>query len=156
MKTSPSYRGLQPASLQASRIARGASRKQGTAPELLLRRALKKQGVAHKACVKALPGCPDIVISSARLAVFCDGDFWHGRNLKRRLAMLAVGHNASYWVSKIKTNVRRDRRINRLLRKGGWTPLRFWESDLRADTDFAVSVIVKVMRLGTTVRSKSS
>jgi DNA mismatch endonuclease (patch repair protein) len=69
--------------------------------------------------------------------------------------MLAVGHNASYWVSKIKTNVRRDRRIDQLLRKEGWTPLRFWESDLRKDADFAARVIVKAMQLGTIVPSNS-
>lgn len=96
--------------------------------------------------MKALPGCPDIVISSARLAVFCDGDFWHGRNLKRRLAKLAGGHNASYWVSKIRKNVQRDRRIDRLLKKKGWIPLRFWESELRADTDTVAALIVKASR----------
>lgn len=146
MRTTPSYKGLQPASPRASHIARAASRKKGTSPELLLRRALKKRRVRHKVCVTSLPGCPDIVIASARLAVFCDGDFWHGRNLKRGLAKLAVGHNPGYWVSKIKTNVQRDRLINRRLKKEGWTPLRFWESDIRADPDAAAEAVVNAVR----------
>lgn len=154
MRTTPSYEGLQPASARASRIARGASRKKGTRPELLLRRALRKRRVSHKVCVKALPGCPDIVIFSARLAVFCDGDFWHGRDLKRGLAKLAGGHNAAYWVSKIRTNVQRDRRIDRLLKKEGWMPLRFWESELRADPDVAAIAIVKALSRASTSKSR--
>lgn len=154
MRASASYKGLRPASPQASRIARAASRKSDTAPELLLRRALRKQGVSHRACVDVLPGRPDIVISSARLAVFCDGDFWHGRYLQRRLAKLALGHNASYWISKIKINVQRDRRVDRLLKKEGWKPLRFWESDLRADPDVAAKEVVKAIRVARASRSR--
>jgi DNA mismatch endonuclease (patch repair protein) len=142
VRTSPSYKGLIPASALASRIGRAASRRTDTAPELLLRRALRKLGVRHKVCVDVLPGKPDIVVPSARLAVFCDGDFWHGRSLKRRLAKLANGHNAAYWVSKIRTNVLRDRRVDRTLRKGGWTSLRFWESDVRADPDRAARAVI--------------
>ena len=149
VRASPSFKGLRPASAVASRIARAASRKRDTPPELLLRRALRKQGVSHKVCVDTLPGRPDIVVSSANLAIFCDGDFWHGRNLKLRLVRLASGHNAEYWISKIKANVQRDRRVGRLLRKKGWTPLRFWESDLRADPDRAARVVVKaIARIG--------
>ena len=142
MKTGPSYKGLRPASALASRIARAASQKSNTAPERLLRRALMEQGVSHQVCVDTLPGRPDIAISSARLAVFCDGDFWHGRYLKRRLSQLANGHNAKYWVSKIKANVQRDRRVDRLLRENGWTPLRFWESDLRANPEPAAKAVI--------------
>jgi DNA mismatch endonuclease (patch repair protein) len=65
--------------------------------------------------------------------------------LKRRLAKLMNGHNASYWVSKIKANVQRDRRADRLLKREGWTPLRFWESDLRVNPDLAAKVIVGVI-----------
>lgn len=146
MKTTPSYKGLRPASATTSRIARAASGKRDTAPELLLRRALRKLGVSYKLCDGLVPGRPDIVISSARVAVFCDGDFWHGRYLRRRLAKLASGHNASYWVSKIKSNVQRDRRVDRLLRKDGWTPLRFWESDLRSDPDLAARLVTEAIR----------
>jgi DNA mismatch endonuclease (patch repair protein) len=93
-----------------------------------------------------LPGRPDLVVSSARLVVFCDGDFWHGRNLERRVAKLAAGHNAPYWVSKIKSNVDRDRRIERQLLDSGWGFLRFWESDVRANPKLAAKVVVKAVR----------
>jgi len=68
------------------------------------------------------------VFVRARLAVFCDGDFWHGRNLEQRLAKLAGGHNAAYWVKKVQTNVDRDARNVAALVAAGWRVLRFWEA----------------------------
>ena len=62
--------------------------------------------------------------------MFCDGDFWHGRNLESRLSKLAQGHNSSYWVAKIQRNVVRDRGIDRCLLAGGWAIVRVWESEL--------------------------
>src|SRR5438874_13829898 len=134
-RAAPSYKGLSAASAIASRIASASSAKRDTRPELLLRRALRSVGLRYRIDVAALPGRPDLVISATRLAVFCDGDFWHGRNLKRRLQRLAAGHNSPYWVSKIKSNVDRDRRVDRQLRDAGWKVLRFWESDVRANPE---------------------
>jgi DNA mismatch endonuclease, patch repair protein len=73
------------------------------------------------------------VFSRARVAVFVDGDFWHGRNLADRLARLEAGHNAPYWVAKITTNVARDRRNEEALIAVGWLVLRFWETDVARD-----------------------
>jgi DNA mismatch endonuclease, patch repair protein len=145
-RTTPSYKGLSPASTTSARVARASSAKRNTGPELLLRQAMRKHGIPFNSHVASLPGNPDFVVYAARLAVFCDGDFWHGRSLKKRLAALASGHNSLYWVSKISSNVRRDRRVNRRLRDMGWTPVRLWESDIRADPDRAVIKIVRKMR----------
>ena len=145
-RSTPSYKGLSPASPAASRIAVSASAKRDTGPELLLRRALRGKGVRYKLDVASLPGRPDLVVPTARLAVFCDGDFWHGRHLQRRLKKLAIGHNATYWTSKIKSNVARDRRIRRSLRKAGWTVLRLWESDVRQDPARAADKILAVVQ----------
>jgi DNA mismatch endonuclease (patch repair protein) len=73
--------------------------------------------------------------------VFCDGDFWHGRHWATRRLRLTTGHNAAYWVAKIESNMRRDRRTRRELRSAGWTVLRFWESDILRDPDRAASKI---------------
>jgi DNA mismatch endonuclease (patch repair protein) len=81
--------------------------------------------------VKTLPGRPDIVFLGARVVVFCDGDFWHGRDLSARLARLAAGHNAAYWIAKVQANVARDRRQTEALERAGWVVLRFWESTIR-------------------------
>jgi len=144
---------LSAASLTASRIASAGSAKRDTKPELLLRRTLWRTGLRYRVDVGSLPGRPDLAIPAARLAVFCDGDFWHGRDLKRRLQKLAAGHNGPYWVSKIRSNVARDRRVERLLRDSGWELLRFWESDVRADPQRAAKAVLKAIR--TRQRSKA-
>src|SRR5947209_1010915 len=98
---SVAYTGFAPRSATASATARGSSRKAGTKPELLLRQALAAERFKYETNVNALPGCPDIVFWRVKVAVFVDGDFWHGRNLRDRLRRLAHGHNAAYWVEKL-------------------------------------------------------
>lgn len=128
-RRSASFSGLTPVDERASRAARGASRKRDTAIELSLRRELWARGLRYRVCRKDLPGAPDIVLGASRIAIFCDGDFWHGRNLEARVARLGNGHNPKYWVKKIVGNVERDRRVNAALVDLG-SVLRFWESDI--------------------------
>jgi DNA mismatch endonuclease (patch repair protein) len=95
--------------------------------------------------VKALPGKPDIVFSSSRVAVFCDGDFWHGRDWRRLSRKLHSGTNASYWIPKIKANRNRDRRNDRLLKRQGWTVIRIWEKDIRDNPEQTAKAIEKLV-----------
>lgn len=141
-----SYKGLSAASPRASRIASAGSAKRDTRPEVLLRQALWRAGLRYRVDVGSLPGRPDVAIPAARLAVFCDGDFWHGRDLRSRLKKLASGHNAHYWVTKIKGNVDRDRRVDRLLNDFGWAVLRLWERDVLADPEQAARAVLRVVR----------
>jgi DNA mismatch endonuclease (patch repair protein) len=136
------YEGLKPASLKASKAARGASAKRDTKPEVALRAALRVAGLRrYKVDAHDLPGRPDIAFPGARVVVFCDGDFWHGKNLDDRLAKLERGHNAPYWIEKISGNVARDRRNDAVLNAEGWRVLRYWESDVnRAPTAIAEQV----------------
>src|SRR4051812_5651487 len=97
----PRYQGLKPASRAASERARASSKKSGTRCEVALASALRRLRLAPARCVASLPGQPDLVFARQRLVVFCDGDFWHGRGLARRLERLSAGHNAGYWVEKI-------------------------------------------------------
>lgn len=145
-RKSPSYRGLYAASPEASYAAKRSSAKRETRPELLLRHALRSCGFRYRVDVKALAGRPDIVLTRARVAIFCDGDFWHGRDLQQRLKKLRRGHNAPYWVAKIRTNFERDRRIDASLRSTGWRCLRFWESDVRENPDRVAQAIVRAAR----------
>ena len=78
-----------------------------------------------------MPGNPDIVFMRARVAVFCDGDFWHGRNWPQLRKQLARRANPDYWLAKITYNMRRDLRLRRQLRRAGWTIVRCWESQIR-------------------------
>jgi DNA mismatch endonuclease (patch repair protein) len=129
-ETTPSFKGLRPASWSASAAARGTSAKMNTRCELMLRRELWQRGIRFRIHKTGLPGRPDIVFHKRRLAVFCDGDFWHGRDLTGRLARLAKGHNSEYWVAKIRKNAERDRLQTRALEAMGWKVLRFWETDV--------------------------
>jgi DNA mismatch endonuclease (patch repair protein) len=144
-RKTPSFKGLHPASKSASAAARGASAKTNTRCELVLRRELWRRGLRYRIHFGALPGRPDIIFAKQRLAIFCDGDFWHGRDLEARLARLSQGHNASYWVAKVRRNVERDHRQTRTLRGLGWVVLRFWETDVLRRTDDTVSQIIAVL-----------
>lgn len=140
------FKGLSPASPAATKAAKGASRKRDTKCEVVLRRALYRLGLRYRVAPTDLPGRPDIVFRRQRVAVFCDGDFWHGRDLEIRLAKLAVGHNAPYWVAKIRGNVERDRKHNAALELAGWAVLRFWETDIVANPEWVANVIEKQVR----------
>lgn len=140
------FAGLRSASTRASRIAAAASRKSGTACELALWRSVRKLGLKFRRNVAALPGRPDLVFERAKLAVFVDGDFWHGKNLPSRIKKLSKGHNSEYWIRKIQSNVARDRRVRRELRALGWQVMRVWESEISADLDRVTGQIAKAVR----------
>jgi len=130
MLSPPSFTGLQPASAASSRSKR-SNTSRDTKPEIALRLQLWQQGLRYRKNVRSLPGKPDIVFSAARIVIFCDGDFWHGRQWRTLEAKLRSGTNASYWVEKIRSNRRRDRRTTRVLSADGWTVMRVWESDIK-------------------------
>jgi DNA mismatch endonuclease, patch repair protein len=130
VKTTPSFSGLRPASPRATAAARGSSRKSDTGPEIQLRQLLYRSGRRFRKNVRSLPGCPDIVFPRARLVVFCDGDFWHGRDWNDRKNKLRRGRNGGYWISKIERNMARDLENQARLESQGWRVLRFWESEI--------------------------
>jgi DNA mismatch endonuclease (patch repair protein) len=130
-RSTPSYLKLRPASKLASKAASAASKKQDTKCEVALRRELQRLKMNFRINVSEMLGCPDFVFDAARLVVFADGDFWHGRRLKERLKRLQQGHNSEYWVRKIQSNVARDKRIGSGLRRAGWSVMRVWEGDIK-------------------------
>lgn len=138
----PSFAGLRPSSETASRAKR-ANKKHDTKPEMLLRRALWALGLRYRKHAAHLPGKPDIVFAAARVAVFCDGDFWHGRNWAVLRRQLLRRHNPDYWVAKIARNRRRDRGQTALLMKAGWTVLRLWETDILSDPEAAAAAVAR-------------
>jgi DNA mismatch endonuclease (patch repair protein) len=144
----PSYKGLLPASARATAAARASSKKTDTRCELALRRSLWAAGCRYRRNAADLPGRPDIVFRSARVAVFCDGDFWHGKDWKSRCRKLARGTNAEYWLAKIQRNIDRDRENTRRLKEMGWTVLRFWESHIRADPSGVIRAVLAALDSG--------
>jgi len=147
MRRTPSFTGLEAASPAARRRAQHGSRKTGTTCELVLRRALWSAGLRYRLARPTLAGRPDLIFPRQRVAVFCDGDFWHGRDLANRLKRLAHGHNPSYWVEKISTNCERDHAVTEQLRQDGWRVIRLWESDILHDPAACVSLVSRSVAL---------
>jgi DNA mismatch endonuclease Vsr len=114
-----------------SRIMR-AVRTAETEPEERLAVALKALGLRFRRNDARTFGTPDFVFKQARLAVFVDGDFWHGRSWFQDGAAPAT--NADFWIGKFERNGRRDRLVNCELRRGGWSVLRLWASDVRKNS----------------------
>lgn len=140
-RSSPSYKGFTSTSAAASATKR-RNRSRDTKPEKLLRSSLWILGARYRLHFTGLPGRPDIVFARARVAVFCDGDFWHGREWRRRRARLVRGANPQYWIPKILANRRRDRQITQALRQTGWLVIRVWETEVRKDPDAAARTIL--------------
>ena len=102
-------------------------RGKGTGPELLLAAELAKLGLAWEEHTRDLPGRPDFVFRNDCVAVFVDGDFWHGYKFPDWRDKLSEG-----WEAKIAANIRRDVRNRAKLREMGWTVLRIWEHQITA------------------------
>src|SRR5262249_11081423 len=108
--------------------------------------ALWQRGLRYRVDAKDLPGRPDVTFARARVVVFCDGDFWHGRNLEERIRKLSAGHNAPYWIAKIQANVARDRRHEDQLRAAGWIVLRYWETDVKREAALIADAIASTVK----------
>ncbi len=93
-------------------------------------------------------GKPDIVFRDRKLAVFVDGDYWHGNQWELRgkrclEEQFHLSTNAGYWIRKIRTNMKRDARQTSELAKTGWSVLRFWESDLQDHMENGVAQVLE-------------
>lgn len=120
----------------------------GSKPEEIVRKALFSKGFRYRKNVKALPGCPDIVLPKYKTVVFVNGCFWHMHDCPR---FVWPTSNENYWYPKILKNVDRDKKNKELLQMMGWTVLTVWECELknnnRTDT---------LVRLEQEIRSKGS
>lgn len=99
-------------------------RGRNTKIDLAMKRILSEIGCRHVMYPK-MYGNPDFAIPSKKIAIFCDGDFWHGHNYHSKKKP-----RRKFWKDKIEGNMARDRRVSRKLRRDGWSVLRFWEHDV--------------------------
>lgn len=113
-------------------------RSSNTDTELLLRRALWRQGLRFRVTCRTLPGSPDVAFTRWRLAVFVDGCFWHGCPVH----YTSPKANSSFWQEKKAKNCARDARVDAELSALGWTVLRIWEHEVYD----AVSAVVRRVR----------
>ena len=112
-----------------------------TAIEVKLRKALWKKGYRYRKNYKKLPGKPDIVLPKYKLVVFCDSEFFHGKDWEDLQEQLKRGNNAEFWIKKISQNRVRDEEINKQLKFMGWTVIRFWGKDIKKDVEQCVKVV---------------
>ena len=112
-----------------------------TSIELCLRKALWEKGYRYRKNYRAIPGKPDIAITKYRIAIFCDSEFFHGKDWCLLRQALKKGNNSELWINKIQKNIERDERINRELANIGWRVLRFWGNDILKNTDNCVQVV---------------
>ncbi|MCG0714447.1 very short patch repair endonuclease (plasmid) [Lactiplantibacillus plantarum] len=101
--------------------------------------ALWHQGIRYRRNYKALPGSPDIAITKYKIAIFIDGEFWHGQDWDNRKKRLK--RNRDYWIKKIEENMARDKRDDALLQEVGWLPLHFWDKTVLKNLDYCVELI---------------
>ena len=107
--------------------------------ENLLARALWSKGFRYWRNYKKLPGSPDIALKKYYVAVFIDGEFWHGYDWENKKNSLK--RNREYWVEKIEENIARDIRNDMALKALGWTPVHFWSKEVLKDVDGCVKDI---------------
>lgn len=112
-----------------------------TSIEVKLRIALWNKGYRYRKNYSKLPGKPDIVLTKYKIAVFCDSEFFHGKDWEVLKPRLERGDNSQYWVSKIARNRERDDEINKRLLFEGWTVIRFWGKDISKNVEECVRVV---------------
>lgn len=121
-------------------------RSMDTKPEWQVRHFLFQRGYRYRVHVKSLPGCPDIVFTKYKIAIFVNGCFWHHHQSKKCKRNNWPKSSTSYWFKKIENNIARDRKNQRKLRSMGWHVLNVWECTLKNPNTF-LSLERKIAKL---------
>lgn len=116
-------------------------RSKNTKIERILRKALWERGIRYRKNYSKLPGKPDIVLTKYNIAIFCDSEFFHGKNWEAQKIRLAKGNNGEFWINKISKNIIHDEEINKKLWFMGWTVIRFWGEEIKKNTDECIKTI---------------
>lgn len=109
--------------------------------ELKLRQALWAKGYRYRKNYKKLPGTPDICLTKYKIAIFCDGEFFHGKDWDVLKVKILKGNNGEYWADKIQKNMIRDDEKDKALNALGWTVIHFWGNDILKHIDECIKVI---------------
>lgn len=115
----------------------------GGKAETTLAKALWHRGYRYRKNDKRLPGSPDIAILKYHIAVFVDGEFWHGKDWETRRDRLQ--RNREYWIEKIEENMARDIRNDQMLVQSGWTPIHFWEKEVIKNLSVCIDEIEEII-----------
>lgn len=113
--------------------------------EVALRQALWAKGYRYRKNYSLLPGKPDIVFTKDKVAIFCDGEFFHGKDWETLKTTLKNSNNGDYWINKISRNRERDEEINKKLQFMGWTVIRFWGNDIKKNVAGCVQAVEELI-----------
>lgn len=113
--------------------------------ELLLRRALWEKGYRYRKNYSGLHGKPDIALTKYKIAIFCDGEFFHGKDWEILRPRLEKSINSDFWINKISRNIQRDSEVDKELLYRGWTVIRFWGNDIKKNIDECIQVVDEVV-----------
>ena len=117
-----------------------------TTIELRLEAELRRRGLTtYVRNQKGIPGKPDFAFVARKIAVFCDGDFWHGYNWE--VTKGTIHSNRDFWIPKIEKNMARDARVNAALEELGWQTFRFWGHDIKKNLAECADVIETALRV---------
>ncbi|MDD6794372.1 MAG: very short patch repair endonuclease [Clostridiaceae bacterium] len=109
--------------------------------ERKLCKALWNKGYRYRKNYVKLPGKPDIALTKYKIAIFCDGEFFHGKDWNKQKVRLEKSNNSDYWINKISKNIERDSKVDRELFQLGWIVLRFWGKDILKNVDKCIDEI---------------
>lgn len=109
--------------------------------EVILRKALWEKGYRYRKNYSGLPGHPDIILTKYKIDIFCDGEFFHGKDWEVLKPRLEKSNNSEFWINKISRNRESDDEINKKLLFLGWTVIRFWGDEIKKNADECVKVI---------------
>lgn len=121
-------------------------RGKNTKPELLFRKALWAKGMRYRVNSKKIPGKPDVSIQKHKLAIFIDGEFWHGYNWDERKE--TIKSNRQFWIPKIERNMQRDREVNSKLENLGYTVFRFWDWEIKTELNKCINDVMVYIDIG--------
>ncbi len=121
-----------------------------TQPEVAFRKALWHAGLRYRRNYKLLTGKPDIVFVRWRIAIFIDGDFWHGHDWAEKQGNIKT--NRDYWIPKIERNIQRDREVDAALEQAGWLVLRIWEYEIKHHLGAALYRVLKAVEAFVAIR----
>ena len=107
--------------------------------EMKLAKALWHRGYRYRLNYKQLRGSPDIALTKYNIAIFVDGEFWHGKDFEIKKSKLK--NNKDYWIMKIEENLHRDAKNDKLLNEMGWISIHFWSKDIERNLSYCLNVI---------------
>ncbi len=111
----------------------------GSKIETILAKALFAKGYRYRKNNKTVFGKPDFTFKKLKIAIFVDGEFWHGKDWNNKKQK--IKSNLNYWPAKIKRNIARDKEVNAHLKEEGWNVQRFWGKEVEKNLEVCVAKI---------------